>query len=53
LEYLSEIITFILGLGAGALITFSVMRNRASGSSRLVDQSRSKAGGDIVGGNKG
>ena len=52
MEYLSEIISFIIGAGAGSLLTFTVVRNRASGGGRVVDQSRSKANGDIVGGNK-
>lgn len=49
---MSEIISFVVGLGAGSLLTFTIMRNKVSGSGRIVDQSRSKARGDIVGGNK-
>lgn len=55
--YASEIWSAIIGCLAGgtlgSLITFKIMRSQhASGAGRNVDQSRSKAGGDIVGGSK-
>jgi hypothetical protein len=53
-EYLGEIISFILGAFGGSLVTWQVMTKaiRASGRSTAIDQSGASAGGDIVGGNK-
>ncbi len=56
-EYSSEIWSFLGGLIGGgiggSLITLRFTRqNRATGRSSIVDQSGSKAGGDVVGGNK-
>ena len=51
-QHLSELLSFLGGLVTGSLITFQLTRNRAQGRSSIVDQSRSRADGDIVGGNK-
>lgn len=52
-SYVSEILSGFAGMVLGSFITYNITRqNRASGSSRLVDQSDARAGGDIVGGNK-
>jgi hypothetical protein len=52
LNHLSEIGSFIAGLVGGSLITISVTGHRAAKRGRVTDQSKAKAGGDIVGGNK-
>jgi hypothetical protein len=56
-QYSSEIWSFLGGLfGGGIGGSFLTLRytrqNRVSGSGSVVDQSRSKAGGDIIGGSK-
>jgi hypothetical protein len=56
-SYAHDIGAFIGGLIAGALggslLTLRVTgKNRAAGNSNLVDQSKARAGGDIVGRNK-
>ena len=52
-QHLSEILSFLSGCLAGSFITLKVTRqNKASGRGSIVDQSSSRAGGDIVGGNK-
>jgi hypothetical protein len=52
-QHMSEILSFLGGLVSGSLLTFHFTRqNRVRGSGSVVDQSSSKAGGDIVGGNK-
>lgn len=50
LNHLSEIGSFIAGLIGGSLITIVGHRVRKGGT--IIDQSKSRAGGDIVGGNK-
>lgn len=53
MQYMSEIISLIVGAIAGSLVTFSITKKSASKGGTLVDQSRSNSGGgDIVGGNK-
>jgi hypothetical protein len=52
-EIWSAIIGCLTGGALGSLVTFKIVRSQqASGGGRNVDQSRSKAGGDIIGGNK-
>jgi hypothetical protein len=56
-QYWSEIGSFVGGLIGGgiggSLLTLRyTRRNILSGNGSIVDQSQSKAGGDIVGGNK-
>jgi hypothetical protein len=52
-QHLSEILSFLAGALGGSLLTLSITKqNRIRGSGSIVDQSSSKAGGDIVGGNK-
>jgi hypothetical protein len=56
-KYASEILTFVVGLlgggTVGSLITLRfVQRNRAGRHGSVVDQSSSRAGGDIVGRDK-
>jgi hypothetical protein len=50
LNHLSEIGSFVAGLIGGSLITIAGHRVRKGGT--IIDQSKSRAGGDIVGGNK-
>lgn len=54
MEYLIQIISFILGALGGSLVTWQVTKKsmHASGRSTLIDQSGANAGGDIVGGNQ-
>ena len=52
-EIWSAIVGCLAGGTLGSLITFKVVRSQhASSGGRNVDQSRSRAGGDVVGGNK-
>jgi hypothetical protein len=53
-EFLSEIVSFVVGALGGSLITYHYTKKsfNASGRSTVVDQSGSKAGRDIVGGNQ-
>lgn len=51
-QHVPEILSFIAGLIGGSLLTFHFTRNKVHGSGTVVDQSRSQAGGDVVGGNK-
>jgi hypothetical protein len=52
-NYISEIISFVAGLGAGSLITLRIARkNRDLVSGGSVNQSGAKAGGDVVGRDK-
>ena len=53
LSSVSEVISFFVGAGAGSLVTIYFKNQRASGKGNVVDQSRSQAGGDIVGRDKG
>lgn len=48
----SQILSFLGGLLGGSLLTFQVTKIRATRGGSVVDQSRSRAEGDIVGGNK-
>lgn len=48
----SQILSFLGGLISGSLLTFQVTKNRATRGGSVVDQSRSRADGDIVGGSK-
>lgn len=52
MDYVSEIISFLAGGIAGSLVTLSVRSLKATGRASIVDQSGSKAGGDIVGRDK-
>lgn len=52
MNYISEVLSFLAGLVGGSLLTVAFTRNKASGRGRVTDQSGSRAGGDIVGGNK-
>ena len=52
LKYASEVISFVAGAFAGSLVTVVVKSQRAKGSGNVVDQSKSQAGGDIVGRDK-
>lgn len=56
-QYSFEIWSFLGGLVGGgiggSLLTLKMVRqNSVKGSGSVVDQSRTRAGGDIVGGNK-
>ena len=51
-NYISEIISFLVGLSAGSLITFQVTKNRAGPGGTAVNQAGSTAGGDMVGRDK-
>lgn len=51
--HLSEILSFIGGAIAGSFITLSITRHyRVKGRGTIVDQSSSRAGGDIIGRDK-
>lgn len=52
MQYLTEIITFVLGGALGSLVTLRVTKNSASSGGRVVNQNKAKAGGDITGGDK-
>ena len=54
MDYLGEVISFVLGALGGSLITWQVMKKsmKASQGSSVVDQSGAKAGRDIIGGNR-
>lgn len=52
-EIWSAIVGFITGGAVLSLITIKVVRSQqSSGNGTNIDQSRSRAGGDIVGGSK-
>jgi hypothetical protein len=51
-SYFSEILSFLSGAAAGSLVTVYFKNQRASGNGRVVDQSKARAGGDIIGGDK-
>lgn len=52
MEYLSEIISFLVGFAGGSFLTLTFTKKQVKGGGMIVDQQSSKAGGDIVGGNK-
>ena len=52
MQYLSEIIFFVVGAASGSLLTLSFSKKSAKNGGSVVDQSRAKAGGDIIAGNK-
>lgn len=52
MQYVSEIVSFIFGALGGAALTFTITRNSVRNGGSVVDQSKARAGGDIVGGNK-
>lgn len=52
MEILSELISFLVGAVAGSLVTLHVKKQRASGQANVVDQSGSRASGDVVGRDK-
>ena len=51
-EYISEIFSFFLGLGAGIALTIKITNRTAQSGGTLVDQSHAEAQGDVVGGDK-
>jgi len=51
-QHLSEIISFASGALGGALLTFTLTRNSVRNGGTVVDQSKARAGNDLVGGNK-
>jgi hypothetical protein len=52
IDFLSEIISFLLGGVVGSFLTLQFKKQRASGNGNVVDQSEGRAGGDIVGRDK-
>lgn len=52
MDYVSEIVSLLVGGALGSLITLKVLSVKASGKANVADQSGSKAGGDIVGRDK-
>lgn len=52
MQHLSEIISFAAGALGGAALTFTLTRNSVKNGGSLIDQSKARAGGDVVGGNK-
>ncbi|MNV03870.1 hypothetical protein D3C71_941530 [compost metagenome] len=51
MEYIGEVVSFILGGAAGSLLTLRIQSNKAK-NGVISDQSGAKAGGDIVGRDK-
>ncbi|TPI75360.1 hypothetical protein FJ423_22585 [Mesorhizobium sp. B2-8-9] len=51
-DYISEIISFLVGVGAGSLITFQITKNRAGPGGNAVNQAGATAGRDMVGRDK-
>jgi hypothetical protein len=52
-NHISEIVSFLVGMGSGSLLTFRLTRkSRDSIGGNSVNQSRATAGGDIVAGDK-
>jgi hypothetical protein len=51
-QHLSEILSAIGGAIGGSFLTLQLMRNRVQGSGTVIDQSKARAHGDIIGGNK-
>src|SRR5215813_3100253 len=52
-EPASEIISFLVGLGGGSLLTLRLTRNqRIAGEGTISDQRNARAGGDMVGRDK-
>lgn len=52
MEYVSEIISFLVGLVGGSFLTLTFTKKQVKGAGKFVDQQSAKAGGDIVGGDK-
>lgn len=52
MEYISEIISFLLGGALGSLLTIHISKKTAQNGSKVIDQSKARAGGDITGGDK-
>jgi hypothetical protein len=52
LAYMSEVVSFVAGACLGSFLTIHFKKQRASGRGNVVDQSGSRAGGDIVGRDK-
>lgn len=52
LDFLTELVSFVLGAITGSLVTIQITRMKARGRANLVNQSKSEAGGDIVGRDK-
>lgn len=52
MEYLSEIISFVAGAVGGSFLTWTVSKKSADRGGSVVDQSGTKASGDVVGGSK-
>ena len=52
LNFASEIISFFVGAVGGSLVTIYFKNQRAKGRANIADQSKSTAGGDIVGRDK-
>lgn len=51
--YLSEIVSGLIGILAGATVTYTVTKsNRASTGGAIVDLSGSRTGGDMINGDK-
>jgi len=51
-DYISEIASFLIGGIAGSFLTLTIKSIGARGKANSVDQSESKAGGDLVGRDK-
>lgn len=50
-SHLSEILSFLAGLASGSFLTLKIKKQKVA-QGTAVDQSKARAGGDIVGGNK-
>lgn len=52
MDFLSEIVSFVLGGVLGSFLTIQFKKQRASGKGNVVDQSGGRADGDMVGRDK-
>ena len=52
LNYATELVSFVIGGLIGSLLTINFKKQKASGHGNVVDQSGSKAAGDVVGRDK-
>lgn len=50
--YITEIVSFVLGMVGGSFLTLTLTRKSVSNGGSIVDQGGATAQGDIVGGNK-
>lgn len=52
MDIISEVISFLLGGLVGSFLTLQIKKQQSGSRGNVVDQSDSRAGGDIVGRDK-